>query len=61
VRVVSGNNWEIRCDVCKSHMEFAPAANPQPRMPSGWLDHGKDKHTCALCSRLTVNRLSSTP
>jgi hypothetical protein len=56
VQVQKDGKWELVCDVCKSPMIIGPAANPSPRMPSGWLNHGNDRHTCAVCSRLTVNR-----
>jgi hypothetical protein len=54
---VKGNDWELRCDVCKSPMLIGPAANPKPRMPSGWLSHGENKHTCARCSRTVFERV----
>jgi hypothetical protein len=51
-----GKEWELICDVCKSNMVIGPAANPSPRMPSGWFNHGRDKHTCAACSLPAVHR-----
>ena len=47
----------IFCDRCRVRMDLGPAkmVAQHLRMPSGWLQHEKDRHLCPACARRAIS------
>jgi hypothetical protein len=52
----------IHCDRCPHRLDLGPAAivtQHMHRMPSAWLQDGKDHHLCPTCARKEIKEFAS--